>query len=232
MFPDPKWPLAQFTPVYLTALKRNIRGFRTFFGWLVFLNTLALIAAIIGFLIMAAEMAQRNIPISSAFVANSVFALISLLILRWLARLCLRFVRLQMAKTENLLLNQVEFQDQTERKADEILSAAEKRAGHNINVSGNVAAMVLDGGTISGVTQNAKIHGDRETMKILSLLIEFARETGNSVAFEAANQMAAEATSEKPDKGRLFYLWNTIAAAVPTILGAVKIVDGVRKILI
>ncbi|MEO1307196.1 MAG: hypothetical protein AAFV38_04525, partial [Pseudomonadota bacterium] len=63
-------------------------------------------------------------------------------------------------------------------------------------------------------------------------LIEFARETGNSVALEAANQMAAEATSEKPDKGRLFYLWNTIAAAVPTILGAVKIVDGVRKILI
>ncbi len=217
--------LENFAEGYLLALKSNLSSFRHFFTGLLFLyGTLTL------FLICLIVVLFDGSGILA--LLQSVPTILNFAVLVWLAEdFCGDFVKLQVSKTENALINTISFRGEATKMNKKILEQAEKRAGHTITLHGDNAILAIDGSSVSDVRQTKTVQGDPETIKSLALLIAYCQETGNSVAISASQEMAAEATKNTPNRGKIFSFWNTIVAAIPSILSTVKIVEGVKALM-
>lgn len=221
---DPNVSLDAFAPQYLQSLKQNLSDFGLIFrivmGFQIAATIIALFATI-PFIFRFGFLAALNGVITIAFIV----------LMTWFTKLCKTFVNLQLSKTENELQNTITFRNVTKNTSDKILEAAEKRAGHNISVNGDNTVLALDGGSVSGVSQNKTVTGSSEILQTLSLLIEYCKESGNTEAAKYAQELAAEATKPNKDKSILFDIWNKIISLEPSISKISKIVLGVKSVI-
>ncbi len=217
--------LKEFSKYYLSNLKSNLEDFGSFFSFISFLFLIqVLISAFVALIIISKAGFTGAIQI--------ILLAVNFAIVFKLASLGERFVKLQTQKVENDIQSTIGFRSESVKMAKEILKKAEQRAENNITVSGGNAVFAINGSTVSGVTQTITVEGDSELVKSLALLVSFCEESENSEALKMSTQLSEEATKETPNKGILFDLWSGITAALPEIAGIVKIVQGIKSLLI
>ena len=103
-----------------------------------------------------------------------------------------------------------------EKKVEE--RAGEIKAGNN--------AIIIMNSRTGNIEQTVTIRHDLRDP--LALLIAYAEQSGNQDAIDASKKLVAEAANAKPDKGKIFKLWNTVVAAIPML---VEIGEAVMKLV-
>ncbi|MGZ8875998.1 MAG: hypothetical protein ACXW1F_05850 [Halobacteriota archaeon] len=217
--------LTEFSDYYLKGLKKNLKGFSKFFGFIGVMFWLQVSIAVIATFIVMVKV--------SLFGALELIVLsFYLTVILWFSSLCKQLVNLQTKKVENDIYNTIAYRLGSIKMAQEILKKAEQKAENRITINGDNAVFAFDGGSVSGVTQTKTVEGGSELLQSLALLVSYCELQGDEKAIELAKQLSEEATKQQLNKGKIFDLWNQITVAIPQVAGIVKIAQGVKALFI
>jgi hypothetical protein len=219
---------SDFLPEYVSKEQGILDSFRLVFrlvmGVSLFLFTISL-GVVLVFVWVVTQSGESNSigPFELSTFASCCVGALQYGVIFFVARLCGRFARLRSARIRNEAYNDRADRVRLQAMQRGIEKKVEERAGEI--KAGNNAIIIVNSRT-GNIEQTVTIRHDLRDP--LALLIAYAEQSGNQDAIDASKKLVAEAANAKPDKGKIFKLWNTVVAAIPML---VEIGEAVMKLV-